>query len=49
MSATEAGEELGAAGEPGDVAGDVEFLAGPAARHVTGQVITDNGGLLNHC
>ncbi|WP_020415925.1 SDR family NAD(P)-dependent oxidoreductase [Amycolatopsis sp. ATCC 39116] len=40
----EAGENLDAAGEPGDVAGVVEFLAGPAARHVTGQVITVDGG-----
>ncbi|MFJ8818666.1 SDR family NAD(P)-dependent oxidoreductase [Amycolatopsis thermoflava] len=44
----EAGEDLDAAGEPGDVAGVVEFLAGPAARHVTGQVLTVDGGLLGH-
>jgi 3-oxoacyl-[acyl-carrier protein] reductase len=32
------------AGTPGDVAGVIEFLASPAARHVTGQVLNVNGG-----
>jgi 3-oxoacyl-[acyl-carrier protein] reductase len=34
----------GRAGTPEDIAGVVEFLASPAARHVTGQVINVNGG-----
>jgi len=34
----------GRAGTPDDVAGTVHFLAGPAARHITGQVIAVNGG-----
>ncbi|MEV0057773.1 SDR family NAD(P)-dependent oxidoreductase [Saccharopolyspora shandongensis] len=49
----EAGEEIIApssalrrAGAPDDVAAVVEFLAGPHARHVTGQVVTVDGGLL---
>lgn len=32
------------AGTPDDVAGTVQFLASPAARHITGQVIAVNGG-----
>lgn len=32
------------AGSPGDVAGTVHFLASPAARQITGQVIAVNGG-----
>ena len=33
-------------GRPGDIAGVVHFLASPAARHITGQVIPVNGGAL---
>ncbi|MQA80307.1 MAG: SDR family oxidoreductase [Streptosporangiales bacterium] len=32
------------AGTPADVAGVVHFLASPAARHVTAQVVNVNGG-----
>ncbi|WP_406631389.1 SDR family NAD(P)-dependent oxidoreductase [Amycolatopsis sp. WGS_07] len=49
----EAGEEIAApgsalrrAGDPDDVAAVVEFLAGPHSRHVTGQIVTVDGGLL---
>ncbi|MEU7177814.1 SDR family NAD(P)-dependent oxidoreductase [Streptomyces celluloflavus] len=35
---------LGRAGVPADVAGAVAFLASPAARHITGQVLNVNGG-----
>ncbi|NGO70683.1 SDR family NAD(P)-dependent oxidoreductase [Streptomyces boncukensis] len=34
----------GRAGAPEDVAGTVAFLASPAARHITGQVLHVNGG-----
>lgn len=34
----------GRAGVPADIAGAVAFLASPAARHVTGQVLNVNGG-----
>ena len=34
----------GRPGTPEDIAGVVHFLASPAARHVTGQVINVNGG-----
>ncbi|GGL05120.1 3-oxoacyl-ACP reductase [Sphaerisporangium melleum] len=34
----------GRAGYPEDIAGTVVFLASPAARHITGQVINVNGG-----
>ncbi|MEU9606804.1 SDR family oxidoreductase [Streptomyces sp. NPDC048057] len=34
----------GRAGTPADIAGAVAFLASPAARHVTGQVLHVNGG-----
>ncbi len=36
---------LGRLGEPADVAGLVGFLAGPAARYITGQVIAVDGGM----
>jgi 3-oxoacyl-[acyl-carrier protein] reductase len=36
---------LGRFGEPEDVAGVVSFLASPASRYITGQVIGVNGGL----
>ena len=36
---------LGHLGEPSDVAGLVRFLAGPAARYITGQVISVDGGM----
>ncbi|MFF8960944.1 SDR family NAD(P)-dependent oxidoreductase [Streptomyces sp. NPDC014894] len=35
---------LGRAGAPADIAGAVLFLASPAARHITGQVLQVNGG-----
>lgn len=34
----------GRAGVPADIAGAVAFLASPAARHITGQVLQVNGG-----
>lgn len=34
----------GRPGTPEDVAGTAVFLASPAARHITGQVIAVNGG-----
>ncbi|QDY76428.1 SDR family NAD(P)-dependent oxidoreductase [Streptomyces qinzhouensis] len=34
----------GRPGSPGDIAGAVVFLASPAARHITGQVLHVNGG-----
>lgn len=37
---------LGRVGEPDDVAGVVQFLASPAARHITGTVVHVNGGAL---
>jgi 3-oxoacyl-[acyl-carrier protein] reductase len=36
---------LGRLGSPGDIAGVVSFLAGPAGRWINGQVIYANGGL----
>ncbi len=39
-----AATSTGRAGTPHDVAGTVHFLASPAARHITGQVIEVNGG-----
>jgi 3-oxoacyl-[acyl-carrier protein] reductase len=36
---------LGRLGTPGDIAGVVSFLAGPAGRWINGQVIYANGGL----
>ncbi|MGX7763261.1 SDR family NAD(P)-dependent oxidoreductase [Streptomyces angustmyceticus] len=35
---------VGRAGSPDDIAGTVAFLASPAARHITGQVLNVNGG-----
>ncbi|MBX7535169.1 3-oxoacyl-ACP reductase FabG [Qipengyuania sp. GH1] len=37
---------LGRYGEPGDVAAAVAFLASPAAKHITGSIVTVDGGLL---
>ncbi len=37
---------LGNLGEPEDVAGVVRFLAGPAARYITGQVLAVDGGMV---
>ncbi|MFD5556955.1 SDR family NAD(P)-dependent oxidoreductase [Streptomyces sp. NPDC127068] len=39
-----AATSTGRAGTPDDIAGAVLFLASPAARHVTGQVLRVNGG-----
>ncbi|MFE7135468.1 SDR family NAD(P)-dependent oxidoreductase [Streptomyces sp. NPDC057638] len=39
-----AATKTGRAGAPSDVAGAVVFLASPAARHITGQVLHVNGG-----
>jgi 3-oxoacyl-[acyl-carrier protein] reductase len=36
---------LASLGQPEDVAGAVLFLAGPAARYVTGQVLSVDGGM----
>ncbi len=36
---------LGRYGEPQDVAAAVAFLASPAARHITGTILTVDGGL----
>jgi 3-oxoacyl-[acyl-carrier protein] reductase len=37
---------MGVLGEPGDVAGAVRFLVSPAARYITGQVLTVDGGMV---
>lgn len=37
---------LGRLGTPEDIAGVARFLAGPAARYITGQVITVDGGMV---
>jgi NAD(P)-dependent dehydrogenase (short-subunit alcohol dehydrogenase family) len=37
---------LGRVAEPEDVVGPVMFLLGPGARHITGQVLHVNGGML---
>ncbi|GAU68328.1 putative oxidoreductase [Streptomyces sp. NBRC 110611] len=39
-----AASAVGRAGAPSDIAGTVAFLASPAARHITGQVLNVNGG-----
>lgn len=36
---------LGRLGEPEDVAGVVRFLAGPAGRYITGQILAVDGGM----
>jgi len=37
---------LGSLGSPADVAGAARFLAGPAARYITGQVLAVDGGMV---
>lgn len=37
---------LGRLGEPDDIAGVVRFLVGPAARYITGQTISVDGGMV---
>jgi 3-oxoacyl-[acyl-carrier protein] reductase len=37
---------MGRLGEPADIADVIHFLASPAARYMTGQVVTVDGGLL---
>lgn len=37
---------LGELGSPSDVAGAARFLVGPAARYITGQVLTVDGGMV---
>jgi 3-oxoacyl-[acyl-carrier protein] reductase len=37
---------LGRLGQPGDIAGVVRFLAGPAAAYMTGQVLVVDGGMV---
>ena len=37
---------LGSFGQAEDIAGAALFLAGPAARYVTGQVLTVDGGMV---
>ncbi len=37
---------LGRLGTPEDIAGVARFLAGPAARYITGQVLTVDGGMV---
>lgn len=39
-----AATRTGRTGQPEDIAGTVAFLASPAARHLTGQVLAVNGG-----
>jgi 3-oxoacyl-[acyl-carrier protein] reductase len=38
---------LGRLGTPDDIAGVARFLAGPAARYITGQVLAVDGGMVN--
>jgi 3-oxoacyl-[acyl-carrier protein] reductase len=37
---------LGRFGEPADVAAAVAFLASPVAKHITGTIVTVDGGAL---
>ena len=37
---------LGRLGEPEDIAGVVRFLAGPAGRYITGQILAVDGGMV---
>ena len=46
MQAATAITPNGQLGEPGDIAETVSFLLSPAARHITGQVLHVDGGLL---
>lgn len=46
MQAATAITPNGRLGEPGDIAETVSFLLSPAARHITGQVLHVDGGLL---
>jgi 3-oxoacyl-[acyl-carrier protein] reductase len=46
VEALKKGIPLGRLGDPEDVAGAVRFLAGPAARYITGHVLVVDGGMV---